>query len=112
MQGKVLIAAFDVLARQLATSPVYLMIFVVVGFLMVLLWVVLWRIPGRRHHCHRRRVSGHIPTALLPRRHERGLPYIRAFRFNRHRRHHRRLNPTLAQVGASPTQRGERPPAP
>src|SRR5579862_6326508 len=116
MHRLVLIADFDVLPWQSTTSPVYQTLFIIAGFLgvvlLVLLWFVLWRTPRQRHHSHRRRrASGHSPTTPLPRRREKNSSVLRLFRFNRHRRHHRRANPTIAEVGGSPRQRDEHPPA-
>lgn len=117
MYGTVLIADFDVLPWQSTTSPAYwtlavvgiLLLVILIGFL----FATLWRVPrGRHHHSGRRhRNSKHAPVTPLPARRKRGLSLMHLLPFTRRHRRHRLRNPTLAEVGGSPPQHKEHPPA-
>ncbi len=73
----------------------------------VLLWALFVRKPKRRQHSHRR--SHHSP-AVNRKAEEATVQGSRRRKWRRPRRHHRPINPTLAETGGLPPARQQTPP--
>lgn len=118
MHSLVLIAGFDMALWRPAVSPEFQTVVFIGSLLFVVLlaflWAIFWRMPARRQHTHGRHpVSHHVPVTPLPERRRKSPLIFRLLRFKRrrHRRHHRLINPTLADADGLPPQRNEHPPA-
>jgi hypothetical protein len=85
--------------------------------LVVFAWATFWRKPRRRRDSYNRaRASADTPAVGLPRRRRRRPMLLRILRRHhrrrRYRRRHRRVNPTLADVGGLPPARHQPPTVP